>query len=377
MKENELKKYTSIYSSNTLAASGNQFIFHPEKGEIITSRVFYKIFKGGKYNYSLLFTNIIDSTFSDGSISEKNRICPEWKIIDARVGKCLDIPQKPLSEMTVSDDGEGENADINARGFLPLTFLGERGKTVGKGEVFWSDPITLDFKKDEYLCLELTFSGEELPCHEESQIPIFVKKNGEWKYCVHSPLPSMIGCDRPVEKRIAYFGDSITQGIGVKQNSYLHWNALLSERWGEENAYWNLGLGFGRAADAASDGIWMEKAKTNDICLVCFGVNDLCRYSAEEIKNNLRLTVEKLKEAKVKVLLQTVPPFDYSGEVAENWRNVNQYITRVLSEKVDTVFQLTEFLSDDNSPIAKFGGHPNEEGCAIWAENLYRFIKNK
>lgn len=30
----------------------------------------------------------------------------------------------------------------------------------------------------------------------------------------------MIGCDRKVSAKIAYFGDSITQGIGTKENSY-------------------------------------------------------------------------------------------------------------------------------------------------------------
>ena len=34
--------------------------------------------------------------------------------------------------------------------------------------------------------------------------------------------------------RVLLIGDSITQGIGTKLNSYLHWNAILSEKLGEE-----------------------------------------------------------------------------------------------------------------------------------------------
>lgn len=68
-------KYFEDFTSNTYAGSGNQLHFKMNENEIRTGRVFYKISVGGEYNYSILFSNIIDSTYADGSISHKNLIC--------------------------------------------------------------------------------------------------------------------------------------------------------------------------------------------------------------------------------------------------------------------------------------------------------------
>ncbi len=80
-------EYFNEFSSNTLAASGNQSWFKTESPEKeYTGRVFYRIFAGGNFNYSFLFSNIIDSTFADGSHSYANFLCSEWKIIRVRCG---------------------------------------------------------------------------------------------------------------------------------------------------------------------------------------------------------------------------------------------------------------------------------------------------
>ena len=84
-------KYFDEFNSNTYAGSGNQFYFNTNENEKYTGRVLYKISAGGKYNYSLLFSNIIDSTFADGSISHKNLICENWFIHSARIGRCAGI----------------------------------------------------------------------------------------------------------------------------------------------------------------------------------------------------------------------------------------------------------------------------------------------
>ena len=361
--------FFNSYSSNTYAGSGNQLFFNMNENEVKTGRVLYKIAVGGEYEYSLLFSNIIDSTYSDGALSHKNLICDSWKIHSARVGKCqITATDKKVEEMTF-------DKDVTASDFCDLTFNGQREKTVMPGEFFYSDPIKLSFNKDEYLCLEVTFSGKMIPHHEESLLPIFVKECGEWKYSRQMPLAAMIGCDRKVKGRIAYLGDSITQGIGTKRNSYLHWNAVLSEKLGAEYSYWNLGIGYGRANDAATDGAWLYKAKQNDIVFVCFGVNDIIRgFSEEQIKKDLETIVDTLKKNGKKVILQTVPPFEYADEKIEKWQRINEYIKTVLADKVDMLFDNNPYLCPDGvHPI--YGGHPNEEGCAVWAEELYKAVK--
>lgn len=360
-------EFFSKYTSNTLAGGGNQSFFTEEdpQKEII-GRIYYKVFAGGKYNYSFLFSNVTDSTFADGSHSRKNRILGEWKILSLKAGICSEC---------------GENNPVSPTLMYDVTFGGNPEKKVMPGEFFASDEVELDIKKGEYICLEIKFSGKEIPCHEESIIPSFRYENGVWAVSKHVPFPAMAGCDRKAELKIAFWGDSITQGIGTANNSYAHWNAILAEKLGERYAFWNLGLGYARADDAASLGAWYYKAKHSDVVFVCFGVNDALReFSADEIKKNLAIIVAELKAQGIKVILQTLPPFDYSGESLEKWNDVNTYIKDELSEYADLTFDNVPVLAADmnNPQYAKFGGHPNAEGCRVWAEALYDFLmKNR
>lgn len=145
---------------------------------------------------------------------------------------------------------------------------------------------------------------------------------------------------------------------------------------GNEYAYWNLGLGYGRADDAASDGAWLYKAKQNDIVFVCYGVNDIIQgYGANEITKNLQIIVDKLHNLGIQVIIQTVPPFNYSKERCGVWEKVNNFIKSEL-KNADFVFDCVKFLAKNDSQrhMAKYGGHPNSEGCKVWGEALFEAI---
>ena len=356
------------YKSNTCASGANQHYFTMEKGEVRTSRVFYKIFAGGEYNYSLLFSNIIDSTYADGDVSYKNLLCDSWTIHSAKVGICSHIHEDITSY-----------GNISVRDFKDITFGGKIFKEVMPGEFFSTDSIKLKFEKGEFLCLEMTYSGTMLPYHEESLLPIYEKKGEKWIYCKKMPLPGMIGCDRPCKEQIGFWGDSITQGIGSTLNSYLHWNARLSDMIGEDYAYWNLGIGYGRANDAASGGAWMYKALKCDTIIVCFGVNDLCRqFTVEETQRDLNIIIDTLKSNGKRVILQTIPPFDYNEERNAKWVELNKYIKAELKDKVDYLYDCVPALweSPQKPNMAKYGGHPDDEGGRVWAEAMYGDIKD-
>lgn len=203
-------------------------------------------------------------------------------------------------------------------------------------------------------------------------------EDGRWKYSRKMPVAGMIGCDRWVKSRIAYLGDSITQGIGTDINTYSHWNAVLSRKLNQAYSFWNLGIGFARTGDGASDGAWLYKAKNNDVVFVCLGVNDILQgVCAEQIEQNLETIVAVLKNAGKRVVLQTIPPFNYSAEDIDKWKRVNTYIQTVLKEKADIIFDNVPLLRENegNSHVAAFGGHPNAQGCAVWGEALYEAIK--
>ncbi len=347
------------YVSDSLAGSTSQSFFEDDNTPR-RARVYYKLFCGGDREYSLLYSNTTDSTFSDGSVSVRNMPCGAWEILSLRAGtvpSCgMDDPADPAEMQT-------------------LTFLGRESKSVAPGEMYHTDPFRLNARAGDFLCLEITFrGGERIPFHPETRLAVFREKDGAWVSDTHLPLPSMIGCRRDVRRRIAFLGDSITQGIGATLNSYRHWNARFAERLGTENAYWNIGIGYARADDAATDGVWLYKAKQNDLVILCLGVNDIQRgYSAESVIESLTKIVTSLKAAGVRVVIQSLPPFDQTGERLTKWTTVNTYIRETLAARADGYVDVTPFLcaSPETPSFARYGGHPNDEGSQIWGDALY------
>lgn len=61
-------KWFRNFCSNTLAGSGNQLFFYSESNDVYTGYIYFQIFAGEMYHYSLLFSNIMDSTYADGTI---------------------------------------------------------------------------------------------------------------------------------------------------------------------------------------------------------------------------------------------------------------------------------------------------------------------
>ena len=351
------------YVSNTLASNGNQsFVLRRNADEPSTGLVFLKVYKGGGFNWIFGWSDVIDSTFADGSKSRCNDVYP-WKIVSL--------------EAAATDNCDPYAASKEK--FLPITFGGKAEKKIEGEKITFSDPVKILAEKDKFICLRIKFSGRKVPCHPESQIALFRKKGFAWKASSEIPLPVFSGVERKAEKRIAFIGDSITQCIGTTFNSYRHYAAVIAEELGDRYGFWDMGIGFARGADAATDGIWLSKAKQNDIVTVCFDVNDIFKgFSAEEIKANLMKTVLLLIEANAKVIIQSIPPFGYEGETLKIWLDVNEYIKNEIAPKADAYFDTVKILSINgkDSPEPKYGYHPNDEGNYLWAKELAPLIKN-
>lgn len=350
------------FVSNTLAANGNQMIYKRADNGIAEAAVFIKPFLPGAFEYVFAYSAAADSTFGDGSVSVCNEICPDWKI-------------ESLRAFTV-DEADPGKAEKSAG--TEILFAGKAGITVSGAEPVFTDPVSLNPGKGQYICLVMRFSGESVPCHEETIIPVFIKSAGEWVRSPKAPVPLFTGVDRTVKKRMAFIGDSITQGIGTMPDSYKHCAALIADRLGAEYACWNLGLGYARGSDAASDGVWLSRAKHNDVISVCFGVNDMFQgHGAEQVKTDLKKLVIALKNAGLKVLIQTVPPFDYDERYESDWRSINDFIRSELAPAADAFFDNVAVLSANgkDSPKAKYGGHPDAEGNAAWAKAIFPVIE--
>ena len=347
------------FTSNTLAGSGNQLYFYSDdENALQRGRVCYKVFKGGEFNYSFLFSNVIDSTFGRVGDFSCNYLVEPWEIVYANALVIKNCDENFMDEPT---------------SVYPLTFNGNTSKRVERGDLFYSDAVKIFVNEGEYICLEVAFKGRQIPYHEESIIPCFALVDGKWQPSKRAIFAPMVGCDREVKKKIAFIGDSITQGIGTEVNSYNHYMAVVADVLGKDYAYWNLGLGYGKVDDVATDGAWLAKAKQNDIVSICFGVNDIWRgYTAEQIKFNLEKVVDILKNLGIKVILQTIPPFNFYDQYIGIWKEVNEYLRTTLSKKVDLFFDDAILLkkSDEEEHIARYGDHPNAEGCKVWGEAL-------
>ncbi len=61
------------------------------------------------------------------------------------------------------------------------------------------------------------------------------------------------------------------------------------------------------------------------------------------------------------------------------WKEVNRYIKEELIGYIDFLFDNTPVLcvSDEESHMAKYGDHPNGEGCKIWAKALIAELKER
>lgn len=349
------------YFSNTVAATNNQKFFLSD-GQTHVCRTCVPLSAGGTYGYAFLFANMVASTFNDGSESRCNRLTDEWEIRSFRVGVCP----------------EGwDPAKVYTGALSAVTFDGKENRLVHPGEIFASDPIALSACAGQLLCMEIAFCGKEIPYLCETLSSSFEEKNGAWVPCDLLPHPVLIGCDRPVKNRVVFLGDSITEGIGTPKDSYAGYAAVTARLCGDTNGYWDIGLGYGRGADAASEGLWLFEAKQGDVVSVCFGVNDILQGGTEEkCKADLLHILRRLKEAGCRVLMQTVPPFDMD-EKKENIRlSVNRYILDELSGEADAVFDNGRILSDPaNAAHAVWGGHPDVTGCRLWGEALAETLR--
>ncbi len=59
----------------------------------------------------------------------------------------------------------------------------------------------------------------------------------------------------------------------------------------------------------------------------------------------------------------------------EKWHRINEWIKTDLRGKADVLFDNNPYLCKDGK-LPRYGGHPNAEGCAIWAEELYKAVKS-
>lgn len=348
----------TTYVSNTVVSTGNNFYI--EKAENITYRAYLPVEEYGELEYKFFFTNTVDSTYTKGKI--------------AFVGKSGG--SYTISNATVADGGTGVEDKITNR--THVTFGGKETKEVAADESYWSDPVTMNIPEGHYMVWEWTVSGEGIPCNKMSSLTSTASSaDGEtFEFCDEIPLPQIIGAKRDVKHTVAAIGDSITQGCQTEQMKYEFWASKISTQLGSDVAFFNCGLGWARASDAASNENWLSRVSQYDTVIVAFGTNDIVsgkyggkKSSAEEIDEYLDAIVSYLTEKGCDVILFNAPPQDF--------KKTNEGIRTALNEKIPAIaekygakfFDFSALLSTEDEPgKAVYGGHPNGEGGTVVAD---------
>ena len=76
--------------------------------------------------------------------------------------------------------------------FHRITFDGKIEKDVMPGGFFCTDPVEIQAEIGDFLCLEISFEGAEIPFHQEINIPTFVLENGKFLPHKKIPIPQII-----------------------------------------------------------------------------------------------------------------------------------------------------------------------------------------
>ncbi|KRF41898.1 SGNH/GDSL hydrolase family protein [Paenibacillus sp. Soil787] len=363
----------SSYASATALSTANNFIMKSDSVFMHTYRAYIKTAECGKLELKFWCSNLVDSTWADGSESRANLPGGLWKIEAAYIADGGKLPGGSVVEGTQ----------------IPVTFDSSMSRMVLPGETFWSDATEITIPEEHYLVFSWTImtlaAGDSFPYNTEAPlVPAYdapghaagqTSADGFRISANCLVLPDFIGCEREGAKRLAFLGDSITQGVRTRPDTYEYWVARIAEGLAPAHSVWNIGSGWARAYDAASDGAWLHKAKHNDEVVVALGVNDIgmAGRSAPQVLEDLQTIVAKLKGSRIgmSVILCTVPTFNFSGSQELAWRQVNQAIRSHDIAGVDRVFDIAKVLSQaapcDNLLMPEYmseGDDPHPNGKA-------------
>ena len=359
-----VKTNFEVYQSNSITPSSANYALKSADGKPVqqTFRGVYKIQEFGELEYKFYFSNNVDSTFSNGSHSYRNMPTESFKIISASVG---------TSKVA---QGLGKISD-----FKTLTFDGQTERNVAAGEMFWSDAILLNVASGAYLVFEWTVEYTVIAAtnSENASCLLYDYSSGRLGLTSSAPMPALIGAKRDNSLRVAFIGDSITMGIGTGAGTHRFWAAKITEKAGTDISFWNLGVGFARANDAVNSPAWLEKAKNNDLIVICFGVNDIqsgpyqypSQRTAKQIANDIDIIAQTCKEAGCEVIIFSTPPFTYSDSVkVKIWQDLTVKLKELAENKGYDFFDFASYLGKADDPATPaYGGHPNEQGCEVVA----------
>ncbi len=180
----------------------------------------------------------------------------------------------------------------------------------------------------------------------------------------------------PARPKIVVLGDSLSAGLGLaEQQAY---PALLQKRIDDAGYRWDV-VNAGISGDTSAAGLqridWALDQPNVRILILELGANDGLRgLPVSEMKKNLAAIIEHAQRKGIKVLLagMEAPP-NFGPEYVVSFRKVyadlaNQYHVTLLPFLLDKVAGVAALNQPD-------GIHPNVDGAAIVADNVWTALK--
>jgi len=176
--------------------------------------------------------------------------------------------------------------------------------------------------------------------------------------------------------RIACFGDSLTEGYGLRPDEAL---PVILERMLREDGIRNTCLNYGVSGDTSGDGlrrITEVIEASPDAIIVEFGANDsFMGEPVEAISRNFTTIIEALIELKAPILLVGISAFTDFGQ---DYKEEFDPLFQELADKYDLPL-FPDILScyfGDSTMTLMDGMHPNEKGVEAIARGLFPQVKD-
>lgn len=178
-------------------------------------------------------------------------------------------------------------------------------------------------------------------------------------------------------KKILFFGDSLTAGYGLSKEQAFP--AIIERKLSEKGLNYEVVNG-GLSGETSAGGLgrinWILKEPV-DIFVLELGANDGLRgLPIDQTKKNLQMIINKVKEKNedVEIIIagMMVPP-----NMGTAYSKEFQKIFPELASKNDALLIpfLLEGVAGDESLNLNDGIHPNVEGHAIVAQNVWEILK--
>ena len=286
------------------------------------------------------------SDYQDATLRQVVRLSAGGHQVRVRLSNAFGAEALKIRAAHIAVSTGPGSARIDPASDRALTFAGRPDVVIPKGADYWSDPVGLDVKALTSVAISLRYA--EAPTaqtgHPGARATTYLLAGD------HLAAPDLPGA-RTVERWhqiaavevlnsaksavLAAFGDSITDGYGVKADSNQRWTDFLAQRLeGRGMAVLNLGIGGNRVlADGLGPGglarferdVLSQPGVTH--LLLLEGVNDLgvlTRQSppasadaylalGDQLIGAYRQMVERARGRGVKAIGATIPPFGGSG----------------------------------------------------------------